>query len=72
MTKYTVQKGHTKVLDEYRGDRIYGDVYIINKDGIAAYEVTVSNLGIWCNCPGGTHHGKCKHTKMVSDYMGAL
>jgi hypothetical protein len=68
MTKYSVQKGNSKLLDDYRGDRIYGDVYIILKDGAPHYEVVVSTLGEWCNCKGFEHHGKCKHIKMAQDY----
>lgn len=68
MTKYSVQKGNPKLLDEFRGDRIVGDVYVITKDGIPTYEVTMSTLGEWCNCKGFTSHGKCKHIRMVFDY----
>jgi hypothetical protein len=68
MAKYSVMKGNPRLLDEYEGDRIYGDTYIINKDGAPTYEVTLSTLGDFCNCPGSVHHGKCKHLQMAYDY----
>jgi hypothetical protein len=68
MTKYSVSKGNSKLLDEFRGDRIYGDVYIISKDTLPAYEVTISTLGDFCNCQGYVHHSKCKHLDMVYKY----
>jgi hypothetical protein len=68
MTKYSVQKGNSKLLDEFRGDRIYGDVYVITKDGAPHYEVVVATLGEWCNCKGFVNHGNCKHIKMAQDY----
>ena len=65
MSRYQIQKGPAKLLDNFRGDRIWGDTYSIYKDGLHAYEVTISTLGEWCNCPGFEHHSKCKHMGMV-------
>lgn len=68
MTKYSVQKGNSKLLDDYRGDRIYGSVYIITKDGVPTYEIVTSTIGEWCDCPGFRNHGKCKHLNMALKY----
>lgn len=72
MTVYKVRKNRVALLDEFRGDRITGDVYTIFKDGEPSYEVTVSTLGDWCNCPAGRNHGRCKHTSMVYEYRAEV
>ena len=69
MTTYSVKPNGSKLLDEYRGDRIFGNCFVILKDDKEAYEVVTSTLGDWCNCPGAQHHGKCKHLSMVYDYQ---
>jgi hypothetical protein len=65
---YGIKPAGTQLLDEYRGDRIYGDCFIITKNGKDAYEVTTSTLGDFCNCPAGRHGKDCKHLKMVYEY----
>ena len=69
MPVYTVSKGGRLLLDDFRGDRLYGEVYNVKKDGKPAYEVVSSTLGSWCNCPGFTNHSRCKHMAMVYDFM---
>jgi hypothetical protein len=66
--KYSVSKANSRLLDEFRGDRIMGDVYIISKNGLPAYEVTISTLGEECNCQGFVHHGRCKHISLALHY----
>jgi hypothetical protein len=64
---YEVKSNGHKLLDEYRGDRVYGDCYVILKDGVEKYEVVLSELGNFCNCKAGEHGKDCKHLKMVYD-----
>jgi hypothetical protein len=64
---YTVKKNGTKLLDDNRGDKIYGACYIILKNGEEVHEVMLSTMGDVCNCLGHTNHDKCKHIKMVLD-----
>jgi hypothetical protein len=67
---YSVRHAGRKVLDEYRGDRIYGDVYWVAKNGVDCYEVIISMFGPDCNCPAGIHgNQKCKHIAMVLEYI---
>jgi hypothetical protein len=65
---YKIEFSGQRVLDDYRGDRIYGDVYIVSKftddKNDANYEVTISTLGETCTCPGRSH-SMCKHRQMV-------
>jgi hypothetical protein len=68
MPAYSVKANGKKLLDEFRGDRIFGDCFVILKGDAEAYEVINSTLGDWCNCPGFVHHGKCKHLAMVYEY----
>jgi hypothetical protein len=68
MVEYSVGKTNSRLLDEFRGDRIIGDVYIIKKNRLPVYEVTISTLGEWCNCQGFKRHSKCKHIQMAFDY----
>jgi hypothetical protein len=68
MTKYSVSKGNAKLLDDFRGDRIYGDMYIISKNTVPTYEVIISQLGDFCNCKGYINRGQCKHLNMVYKY----
>lgn len=70
--EYTVQPAGTRVLDDYRGDRVLGDVYKVTKftpsnNDITEYQVTISTFGVECNCPGG-RHPNCKHRDMVRRY----
>lgn len=69
VTEYEVKPNGSKLLDEYRGDRVYGTCYVIIKNGREAYEVVTSTLGDFCNCPGFTNHGKCKHIAMVYEHL---
>jgi hypothetical protein len=69
MSTYSIEKGRTKLLDDFRGDRIYGEAYTIMKDYKPTYEVTISTLGDWCDCPAGKHSGDCKHLRMVYEYL---
>jgi hypothetical protein len=71
MSTYEVKSNGRKLLDEFRGDRIYGDCFVILKDGKEKYEVILSTIGDICNCPGGIHHGNCKHIGMALDYRFA-
>ena len=64
---YTIKENGQKLLDDYRGDKIYGVCFIIMKNGEEVYEVMMSTVGDVCNCPGYTNHSKCKHIKMVLD-----
>jgi hypothetical protein len=64
-TTYTVKPNGKKLLDEYRGDRIYGDCYIILKNGKETYEVVLSTIADFCNCPAGQHEKHCKHIDMA-------
>lgn len=68
-TQYSVKSNGSKLLDDFRGDRIYGKCHIILKNGREAYEVVTSTLGDFCNCPAGTHHGHCKHIAMVYKHL---
>ena len=68
LAEYKVKPNGTKLLDDFRGDRIYGNCYIIIKAGVEIYEVITSTLGDWCNCPAGQHEKNCKHLLMVYDY----
>lgn len=68
MSTYTIRKNGAKLLDEYRGDRIYGDCFVILKDDVETYEVVTSTIVDYCNCPGFVNHGKCKHIAMVLEY----
>ena len=65
MAEYEVKPNGKKLLDEYRGDRVFGDCYVILKDGKESYEVVISTIVDSCNCPGFTHHGHCKHIDMT-------
>ena len=65
MTKYAVKANGKKLLDEFRGDRVFGDCFVILKDDVEVYEVVTSTLGDFCNCPGFIHHSKCKHITLV-------
>jgi hypothetical protein len=69
---YQVKRNGHKLLDEYRGDRVYGDCYCILKDGKETYEVVLSTIGDSCNCPGFTNHGKCKHLNMPYEYAPCI
>jgi hypothetical protein len=68
-TTYVVKPNGKKLLDEYRGDRTFGDCFIILKNGLEKYEVVVSTLGDQCNCLGWINHGKCKHIQMVYEQV---
>jgi hypothetical protein len=68
-TTYAVKPNGKRLLDDFRGDRIYGDRYIIIKDGEDRYEVMFSTFGEVCDCLGFMHVGKCKHVQMVFDYL---
>jgi hypothetical protein len=68
MTTYDVKPNGSKLLDNFRGDRIYGDCFVIVKNGKETYEVITSTLGDWCNCPAGQHEKNCKHLLMVYEY----
>jgi hypothetical protein len=65
---YSVKPNGTKLLDEYRGDRIYGDCFVILKNGKETYEVILSTLGDICNCKAGQHGHNCKHVRMALEY----
>ncbi len=67
-TQYTVKPAGRKLVDDFRGDRIFGEVYTIVKDDVDTYSVTCSTIGAWCDCPGG-RRGKCKHLEMVYEYL---
>ena len=66
---YRIERKGRKVIDDYRGDRIYGDTYTVLKDGRPAYEVVTSTLADWCDCPAGRRWGKCKHLQMAYDFQ---
>ena len=71
---YTIKPQGQKLLDNFRGDRIYGDLYIVVKEDqggntLGLYEVTISGIGDWCNCPGFQRWSKCKHMQMVFDFI---
>jgi hypothetical protein len=70
---YDIVPAGKRVLDEFRGDRVTGDIYRVIKTpqfgDPSEYEVTLSTLGNWCNCLGGQNHGKCKHFGMVLRYL---
>jgi hypothetical protein len=67
-TAYGVKANGKKLLDEYRGDRTYGDCFIILKDGKETYEVILSTIGDICNCKAGEHGHDCKHVRMALEY----
>jgi hypothetical protein len=54
---YTVAHTGQRLLDDYRGDRIYSDVYqvikydktLLSEEGF--YTIISSTLGEWCDCP---------------------
>jgi hypothetical protein len=70
---YTVAHKGKKLVDEFRGDRVYGDSYLVVKVNkilrteTGFYNVTTSTIGDWCDCPAGSRHpGPCRHQQMVS------
>jgi len=71
-TYSVVPAGH-RVVDDFRGDRITATVWRVIKTPIfgdpTEYEVVLSTIADYCNCPGGLHHGKCKHLAMVYGYI---
>jgi hypothetical protein len=69
---YDVKPNGTKLLDEFRGDRIYGNCFVIIKNGREEYEVITSTLGDMCNCLAGQHGKNCKHLQMVYDYQAKV
>lgn len=68
---YSVKANGKKLLDEYRGDRIYGDCFIILKNDKETYEVVLSTIGDICNCLAGQHGHNCKHLTMALEYKSA-
>lgn len=72
--EYAVKFVRKTVVDDFRGDRILGDLYCVTKfipstSQITEYEVTLSTIGDWCTCPGGRRY-KCKHLGMVREKLG--
>lgn len=70
--EYAVKFNGFRVVDDFRGDRILGDCYVVVKftpsnNDLTEYEVTFSTLGEECSCPGG-RHPNCKHRDMVRKY----
>ena len=65
---YSIKPNGRKLLDQYRGDRTYGDCFVILKNDVETYEVVISTIADYCNCPGFVNHGKCKHIAMVYEY----
>ena len=74
VSEYTVQHVGTRVLDDFRGDRVTGSLFKVTKftpstNDITEYEVVLSTIGDFCSCPAGMHHaGDCKHLKMVREW----
>jgi hypothetical protein len=66
---YTIHSKGKRALDDFRGDRIYGDVYAVLKydpHGVeyGVYNVTCSMLGDWCECKAMMNRS-CRHRDMV-------
>lgn len=66
---YSVHYQKQKLLDQFRGDRIYGDEYaVIKYDDLGAetgvYHVVMSTLGDMCDCPA-SQRPTCRHREMV-------
>jgi hypothetical protein len=66
---YSVHSKGKKVLDDFRGDRITGDVFaVIKYDAMGgeagAYNVITSTIGDRCDCPAGQKQ-TCRHREMV-------
>ena len=66
--RYAIEFVGTRIVDEYRGDRIIGSMYAIRKNDDTAYEVTLSEIADFCTCPAGQHGRECKHIGMARDY----
>jgi hypothetical protein len=68
---YSIEFVGHRILDDFRGDRITGEVYTVAKyvldNNEANYEVIISTFGEECNCPARSHK-TCKHRKMVWEY----
>jgi hypothetical protein len=72
---YSVHEQGKKLLDEYRGDRIYGNVFGVTKfDKLGAEEivhfVTQSTFGDECTCKAA-HRADCRHRQMVYIFKAA-
>jgi hypothetical protein len=69
--EYAIQPDGTRVMDDYRGDRVTGDHYRVTKfvppQEITVYEVTISELGDLCTCPA-SRLADCKHRRMVREF----
>lgn len=68
---YAVRYVRKHGVDDYRGDRILGDLFKVTKfeppDRVTEYEVILSELGDLCNCPG-SRHADCKHRRMAREH----
>ena len=67
--EYAVKPNGHRIEDDFRGDRVLADCYVITKftpsnNDLTEYEVTVYSFGLECSCPGG-RHPNCKHRDMV-------
>jgi hypothetical protein len=72
---YTVHFYRTKVLDEFRGDRITAREYAVTKynkhgDEDCVYFVTQSIFGDDCTCKANNRH-TCRHRDMVTIFKAA-
>jgi hypothetical protein len=66
---YSIHYQKQTLIDQYRGDRVYGDEYAVIKYdslGIEAdiYHVVCSTLGDMCTCPA-SQRPTCRHREMV-------
>jgi hypothetical protein len=70
---YDVVDGGTRILDNFRGDKVTGKVYRVLKipefGNPSEYEVIHSTFGNTCTCQGYMRHNRCKHLKMVEEYL---
>jgi hypothetical protein len=66
--EYAVHYKGKKLLDDFRGDRITGDEYVVTKFGKMGdedvYFVTQSTFGDECTCKASNRYS-CRHRQMV-------
>jgi hypothetical protein len=72
---YSIHYQRQKLLDQFRGDRIFGDEYaVIKYDQLGVeggiYHVVCSTLGDMCDCPAGQRE-TCRHREMVYIFKDA-